>query len=203
MAKLLIVDDHEVVRSGLKRLLENNVLISEIYECSSGEEAFRFLFNTNIDIIIMDISMPGKGGIESTQQIRKRYSTIKIIILSMHDNPMIIKKAISAGANAYILKNEISDNLLVAIDKLLHGSDTIPPSIKYIDKKNNILELLNDKEFEIFISISNGEDLKKISENLNISYKSVANYQTSIKRKLSIKNTLDFYNLAKENNLLG
>jgi DNA-binding NarL/FixJ family response regulator len=203
MAKLLIVDDHEVVRSGLKRLLENNVLISEIYECSSGEEAFRFLFNTNIDIIIMDISMPGKGGIESTQQIRKRYSTIKIIILSMHDNPMIIKKAISAGANAYILKNEISDNLLVAIDKLLHGSDTIAPSIKYIDKKNNILELLNDKEFEIFISISNGEDLKKISENLNISYKSVANYQTSIKRKLSIKNTLDFYNLAKENNLLG
>lgn len=203
MAKLLIVDDHEVVRSGLKRLLENNVLISEIYECSSGEEAFRFLFNTNIDIIIMDISMPGKGGIESTQQIRKRYSTIKIIILSMHDNPMIIKKAISAGANAYILKNEISDNLLVAIDKLLHGSDIIAPSIKYIDKKNNILELLNDKEFEIFISISNGEDLKKISENLNISYKSVANYQTSIKRKLSIKNTLDFYNLAKENNLLG
>ena len=203
MAKLLIVDDHEVVRSGLKRLLENNVLISEIYECSSGEEAFRFLFNTNIDIIIMDISMPGKGGIESTQQIRKRYSTIKIIILSMHDNPMIIKKAISAGANGYILKNEISDNLLVAIDKLLHGSDTIAPSIKYIVKKDNILELLNDKEFEIFISISNGEDLKKISENLNISYKSVANYQTSIKRKLSIKNTLDFYNLAKENNLLG
>jgi DNA-binding NarL/FixJ family response regulator len=203
MAKLLIVDDHEVVRSGLKRLLENNVLISEIYECSSGEEAFRFLFNTNIDIIIMDISMPGKGGIESTQQIRKRYSTIKIIILSMHDNPMIIKKAISAGANAYILKNEISDNLLVAIDKLLHGSDTIAPSIKYIDKKNNILELLNDKEFEIFISISNGEDLKKISENLNISYKSVANYQTSIKKKLTIKNTLDFHNLAKENNLLG
>jgi DNA-binding NarL/FixJ family response regulator len=120
----------------------------------------------------------------------------------MHDNPMMVSKAISAGANAYILKNEISDNLLSAVDKLIHGSSLVTPSVKF-DNTNNILKRLSDKEFEIFISISNGEDLKKISKNLNISYKSVANYQTSIKRKLSIKNALDFYNLAKENNLLN
>ena len=202
MKRLLIVDDHEVVRSGLKRLLENNKDISHIAECASGEEAYSYLYDNETHIIIMDISMPGKGGIEATQQIKKRYPEIKIIILSMHDNPMIISKAISAGANAYILKNEISDNLLDALDKLIHGSSLVTPSVKF-DNTNNILKLLNDKEFEIFISISNGEDLKKISKNLNISYKSVANYQTSIKKKLSIKNALDFYNLAKENNLLN
>ena len=202
MKRLLIVDDHEVVRSGLKRLLENNKDISHIAECASGEEAYSYLYNNETHIIIMDISMPGKGGIEATQQIKKRYPEIKIIILSMHDNPMMVSKAISAGANAYILKNEISDNLLDALDKLIHGSSLVTPSVKF-DNTNNILKLLNDKEFEIFISISNGEDLKKISKNLNISYKSVANYQTSIKKKLSIKNALDFYNLAKENNLLN
>ena len=202
MKRLLIVDDHEVVRSGLKRLLENNKNISHIAECSSGEEAYSYLYDNEIHIIIMDISMPGKGGIEATQQIKKRYPEIKIIILSMHDNPMMVSKAISAGANAYILKNEISDNLLDALDKLIHGSSLVTPSVKF-DNTNNILKLLSDKEFEIFISISNGEDLKKISKNLNISYKSVANYQTSIKKKLSIKNALDFYNLAKENNLLN
>jgi len=202
MKRLLIVDDHEVVRSGLKRLLENNKDISHIAECASGEEAYSYLYDNEVHIIIMDISMPGKGGIETTQQIKKRYPEIKIIILSMHDNPMMVSKAISAGANAYILKNEISDNLLDALDKLIHGSSLVTPSVKF-DNTNNILKLLSDKEFEIFISISNGEDLKKISKNLNISYKSVANYQTSIKKKLSIKNALDFYNLAKENNLLN
>ena len=202
MKRLLIVDDHEVVRSGLRRLLENNKDISHIAECASGEEAYSYLYDNETHIIIMDISMPGKGGIETTQQIKKRYPEIKIIILSMHDNPMMVSKAISAGANAYILKNEISDNLLDALDKLIHGSSLVTPSVKF-DNTNNILKLLNDKEFEIFISISNGEDLKKISKNLNISYKSVANYQTSIKKKLSIKNALDFYNLAKENNLLN
>ena len=202
MKRLLIIDDHEVVRSGLKRLLENNKDISHIAECASGEEAYSYLYDNEIHIIIMDISMPGKGGIEATQQIKKRYPEIKIIILSMHDNPMMVSKAISAGANAYILKNEISDNLLDALDKLIHGSSLVTPSVKF-DNTNNILKLLSDKEFEIFISISNGEDLKKIGKNLNISYKSVANYQTSIKKKLSIKNALDFYNLAKENNLLN
>ena len=202
MKRLLIVDDHEVVRSGLRRLLENNKDISHIAECASGEEAYSYLYHNETHIIIMDISMPGKGGIEATQQIKKRYPEIKIIILSMHDNPIMVSKAISAGANAYILKNEISDNLLDALDKLIHGSSLVTPSVKF-DNTNNILKLLNDKEFEIFISISNGEDLKKISKNLNISYKSVANYQTSIKKKLSIKNALDFYNLAKENNLLN
>ena len=177
MKRLLIVDDHEVVRSGLKRLLENNKDISHIAECASGEEAYSYLYDNEIHIIIMDISMPGKGGIEATQEIKKRYPEIKIIILSMHDNPMMVSKAISAGANAYILKNEISDNLLDALDKLIHGSSLVTPSVKF-DNTNNILKLLNDKEFEIFISISNGEDLKKISKNLNISYKSVANYKT-------------------------
>lgn len=202
MIKLLIVDDHEVVRSGLRRMLENNEEITDIAECKTGEEAYSYLYDNKIDIIIMDISMPGKGGIESTKQIKKRYPEIKIIILSMHDNPLIVNKAILAGANAYILKNEISDNLLGALDSLINGSKVITPKIEYLDK-DNILDSLNDKEFEIFISISNGEDLKEISKNLNISYKSVANYQTSIKKKLSIKNTLDFYNLAKENNLIN
>ena len=201
MAKLLIVDDHEVVRSGLRRMLEGNDAISDISDCASGEEAYAFLFKNSIDIIIMDISMPGKGGLEATAQIKKRYPAIKIIILSMHDNSMIINKAIDGGADAYILKNELSDNLIDTINKVLSGSQTIMPSVN-LKENDQKLEQLNNKEFEIFISIANGEDLKDIATKLNISYKTAANYQTSIKQKLDIKNTLDFYNIAKTNDLL-
>jgi len=117
LSRLLIVDDHAIVRDGLRRLLESMSSICHIEECSSGEEAYQYLQNNSTDIVIMDISMPGKGGLESTSLIKKRYPKIKVLILSMHDSSLMIQKAKNAGANGYIFKNEISDNLLKGIQK--------------------------------------------------------------------------------------
>ena len=202
MTDLLIVDDHEIVRAGIKRLVENTPNLNIVADLGSGEEAYQFLHKNNVDLIIMDVSMPGKGGIETTNQIKKRYPKIKILMLSMHDNAMIIEKAMKAGADGYILKNDLSDDLLNAVEKVMNNEIIISASVDVDEFKDSLIKDLNNKEFEIFKSLASGEDLLTIAEKLNISYKTAANYQTSIKQKLNVKNILDFYNLAKENKML-
>ena len=202
MTDLLIVDDHEIVRAGIKRLFENTPNLNIVADLGSGEEAYQFLHKNTVDLIIMDVSMPGKGGIETTNQIKKRYPKIKILMLSMHDNAMIIEKAMKAGADGYILKNDLSDDLLNAVEKVMNNETIISASVDIDEFKDSLIKDLNNKEFEIFKSLASGEDLLSIAEKLNISYKTAANYQTSIKQKLNIKNILDFYNLAKENKIL-
>ena len=202
MTDLLIVDDHEIVRAGIKRLFENTPNLNIVADLGSGEEAYQFLHKNTVDLIIMDVSMPGKGGIETTNQIKKRYPKIKILMLSMHDNAMIIEKAMKAGADGYILKNDLSDDLLNAVEKVMNNETIISASVDIDEFKDSLIKDLNNKEFEIFKSLASGEDLLSISEKLNISYKTAANYQTSIKQKLNVKNILDFYNLAKENKIL-
>jgi DNA-binding NarL/FixJ family response regulator len=202
MTDLLIVDDHEIVRAGIKRLVENTPNLNIVADLGSGEEAYQFLQKNTVDLIIMDVSMPGKGGIETTNQIKKRYPKIKILMLSMHDNAMIIEKAIKAGADGYILKNDLSDDLLNAVEKVMNNETIISASVDVDEFKDSLIKDLNNKEFEIFKSLASGEDLITIAEKLNISYKTAANYQTSIKQKLNVKNILDFYNLAKENKIL-
>ena len=202
MTDLLIVDDHEIVRAGIKRLFENTPNLNIVADLGSGEEAYQFLQKNTVDMIIMDVSMPGKGGIETTNQIKKRYPKIKILMLSMHDNAMIIEKAMKAGADGYILKNDLSDDLLNAVEKVMNNEIIISASVDVDEFKDSLIKDLNNKEFEIFKSLASGEDLLSISEKLNISYKTAANYQTSIKQKLNVKNILDFYNLAKKNKIL-
>ena len=202
MTDLLIVDDHEIVRAGIKRLFENTPNLNIVADLGSGEEAYQFLHKNTVDLIIMDVSMPGKGGIETTNQIKKRYPKIKILMLSMHDNAMIIEKAMNAGADGYILKNDLSDDLLNAVEKVMNNETIISASVDVDEFKDSLIKDLNNKEFEIFKSLASGEDLLTIADKLNISYKTAANYQTSIKQKLNVKNILDFYNLAKVNKIL-
>ena len=202
MTDLLIVDDHEIVRAGIKRLFEHTPNLNIVAGLGSGEEAYQFLQKNTVDMIIMDVSMPGKGGIETTHQIKKRYPKIKILMLSMHDNAMIIEKAMKAGADGYILKNDLSDDLLNAVEKVMNNETIISASVDVDEFKDSLIKDLNNKEFEIFKSLASGEDLLSIADKLNISYKTAANYQTSIKQKLNVKNILDFYNLAKENKIL-
>ena len=158
----------------------------------------------NVDVVIMDLSMPGKGGIESTRQIKKQFPKINILILSMHDNPTMAKKVMDAGATGYILKNDIADDLINAIycvnKSEIIFSRTIEKSLE--SSNESILNKLNDKELEILSALAKGNDLKNIANDINISYKTAANYQTSIKQKLKLKTSMDLYRIAKDNGLV-
>ena len=204
MINLLLVDDHDIVRTGLKRLLENQKNINIVGDLGTGEAAYQFVRENEVDVIIMDLSMPGKGGIESTRQIKKQFPNINILILSMHDNATIAKKVIDAGATGYILKNDIAEELVNAIYSVSNSkvvfSELIKKSMEF--ESENTLSVLNDKELEILKSLARGEDLKNIAKDINISYKTAANYQTSIKQKLKLKTSIELFQIAKDNDLV-
>jgi len=197
MKKLLLVDDHEVVRSGLKTLL-SNLSFDVIDEACSGKKAYEMAQNNQYDLIIMDISMDGISGLDAVSKILNRIPQQNILILSMHDSDLVIQKAKNAGAKGYVTKSDISDNLIKAIQSIDSGKDFFPETLSSL----NPIDQLNEREFEVFKMIASGFNLADIANDLDISQKTVANYQTSIKQKLKLTNPIEFYKLAVEYKLI-
>ena len=197
MKKLLLVDDHEVVRSGLKTLL-SNLSFDVIDEATSGKKAYEMAQNNQYDLIIMDISMDGISGLEAMSKILNRIPQQNILILSMHDSDLVIQKAKNAGAKGYVTKSDISDNLIKAIQSIDSGQDFFPQTLSSL----NPIDQLNEREFAVFKMIASGFNLADIANDLDISQKTVANYQTSIKQKLKLTNPIEFYKLAIEYKLI-
>ena len=197
MKKILLVDDHEVVRSGLKTLL-SNLSFDVIDEAGSGKKAYEMAQNNQYDLIIMDISMDGISGLDAMSKILNRIPQQNILILSMHDSDLVIQKAKNAGAKGYVTKSDISDNLIKAIQSIDSGQDFFPQTLSSL----NPIDQLNEREFAVFKMIASGFNLADIANDLDISQKTVANYQTSIKQKLKLTNPIEFYKLAIEYKLI-
>ena len=198
MKKLLLVDDHAIVRSGLRTLFVNQNLFDEIDEAENGKLAYELSKKNDFDLIIMDVSMQGVSGIDSAAKILKFNSKQNILILTMHDSDLMIKKAKKMGVKGFVMKSDISENLIEAVVNILDGANFFPESLDEF----NPIEILNEREFEVFKMVASGQSLVTIAENLNISMKTVSNYQTSIKQKLNLSNPIDFYKLALEFNLI-
>jgi len=197
MKSLLLVDDHKIVRSGLKTLL-SNLNFDRIDEADSGKMAYALAQENSYSLIIMDISMEGMSGLDALSKIINRLPKQKILILSMHDSDLVIEKSKKLGAMGFVTKSDISDNLFQAVEQILSGQYFFP-EIKISDSR---LNELNEREFEIFKMIASGKTIKNIAADMNISQKTAANYQTSIKQKLAIDNPIEFYKLAVELNLI-
>ena len=197
MKNLLLVDDHKIVRSGLKTLL-SDLNFDQIDEADSGKVAYALSQENSYSLIIMDISMEGMSGLDALSKIITRIPKQKILILSMHDSDLVIEKAKKLGAMGFVTKSDISDNLFQAVEQILNGEYFFPET-KTSDSQ---LNQLNEREFEIFKMIASGKSIKNIATDMNISQKTVANYQTSIKQKLEIDNPIEFYKLAVELNLI-
>jgi len=197
MKNLLLVDDHKIVRSGLKTLL-SDFNFDQIDEADSGRVAYSLAQENSYSLIIMDISMEGMSGLDALSKIINRLPKQKILILSMHDSDLVIEKAKKLGAMGFVTKSDISDNLFQAVEQILNGGSFFPET----KTSDNQLNELNEREFEIFKMIASGKTIKNIAADMNISQKTVANYQTSIKQKLEIDNPIEFYKLAVELNLI-
>ena len=197
MKNLLLVDDHKIVRSGLKTLL-SDLNFDQIDEADSGRVAYTLAQENSYSLIIMDISMEGMSGLDALSKIITRIPKQKILILSMHDSDLVIEKAKKLGAMGFVTKSDISDNLFQAVEQILNGQNFFPET----KTSDNQLNQLNEREFEIFKMIASGKTIKNIATDMNISQKTVANYQTSIKQKLEIDNPIEFYKLAVELNLI-
>ncbi len=206
--RIMLVDDHTVVRAGVRRLLEQESRFLVVAECESGERAYQQFGEYLPDITVMDLSMPGMGGMEAIGRIIARYPMAKLLVLSMHENAAFASQALKAGARGYLAKNGLAEELVGALESIANGQTYINANIskkitqQFLSNENNPLQQLSAREFEIFRLLAEGSDSNLIASTLNISSKTVANYQTSIKQKLGLNNSVELVRLAIRSGLI-
>ena len=194
---IVLVDDHAVVRAGVRRLLEQEPLFEVIGEAESGEKAYQILAELKPDVMVMDLSMPGMGGLEAIRRILMRYEKAKILVLSMHEDLSFANQALKLGAKGYLTKNTLADDLVKSIETVTQGdvflSDEIAKkmAMQSISGNQDPVHELSAREFEIFRLLAEGLDIDAIASTLNISSKTVSNYQTMIKQKLDINTPIE------------
>ncbi|MDJ0832367.1 MAG: response regulator transcription factor [Gammaproteobacteria bacterium] len=198
--KVLLVDDHPVVRKGLRFLLEakHNYQISE---ADSAEEAYQLYKQLCPDVVILDISMPGMGGIEGLRRLKKRYPDACVLLLSMYDDLSFVTRALEMGAQGYVSKNSAETSLAMAIETALRGKTYISEEISaQLDlnqrKLSNHGRLLSTREFEIFRLLAEGRSPMEIADDLNLSPKTVSNHRSKLMEKLNLHSTAELVRYA-------
>ena len=199
---IVLVDDHAVVRAGVRRLLEQETLFEVIGEAESGEKAYQIFGELKPDVMVMDLSMPGMGGLEAIRRILMRYEKAKILVLSMHEDLSFANQALKLGAKGYLTKNTLADDLVKSIETVTQGdvflSDEIAKkmAMQSISGNQDPVHELSAREFEIFRLLAEGLDIAAIASTLNVSSKTVSNYQTMIKQKLNINTPIELIRYA-------
>lgn len=206
---ILLVDDHAIVREGYRSLLNRQPGFNIIAEAETGEEAYTLFRQHNPDLVLLDLSLPGKGGLATLCQIRKLSPKAKVIIFSMHQNPAIAKKAIEAGAVGYITKSSNPSTLLKAVKDTMNGGISISDDItkalalESLQGSKILINSLSTREFEILQMLVNGTSKKEVADTLCISQKTVSNHYYLIKSKLNAKNDIELIRTATEAGLVS
>ena len=208
--KVILVDDHAVVRAGYKILLRNNENINVVAETSTGEDAIILSDKYQPDVIVMDISLPGMSGINAIRSIVKKNNNIKILVFSMHEEVVFVERAFQAGAIGYMTKSTDPEMLSKAISQVAQGKKYLDDELKQkmtyeYEKSRDSDALLSDlsaREFQIFCLLAEGLNTNEISKQLNISYKTAANYSTQIKNKLNATTVADIARIAIRSNII-
>jgi DNA-binding NarL/FixJ family response regulator len=201
---VILVDDHAVVRAGFRLLLATEENIDVIAEAERGEQALQLYGELQPDVIVMDLSMAGIGGLEATRRLVLRDEKAKIIVFSVHHEKVYVQRALNAGAKGYICKHAHPDVLITAIKKVANGEIYIEPNL--IDELNsNFQTIVNDfspREFDVFLLLAKGLTAHHISDKLCLSYKTAANYGTNIRNKLGVNSSAELAHIALSLNLM-
>jgi two-component system invasion response regulator UvrY len=206
--KVVLVDDHAAVRTGFRLLLESAGDIEVIAEMDSGEAINQQIGKISPDVIVMDLSMQGMGGIEAIRRVRLKNAKVRILVFTMHDNVAFVEQAMDAGANGYITKNNAGNVLVQAIRKVHAGEGYVDEKLtEQLSLRQNlgtgtVLGSLSRREFQIFCKFAEGLSVQEIADELSLSIKTVANYQTQIKEKLGISSTAELVKLAIANGVI-
>jgi DNA-binding NarL/FixJ family response regulator len=207
---VLLVDDHAVVRAGFRMLLSQSPRIGVIHEAECGEQACQLYAEQGADVVIMDLGLPGIGGLAAIRRIRSRNATARILAFSVHDQPVYVLRALEAGASGYVGKSAAPDILLDAVIHVARGERYIAPEIarlmgtygRSVEAPPNALDALSAREFDVFLELARGHTTRDIAEKLRLGYKTVANYSTQIKLKLGAQTSADLARLAYQYEVL-
>jgi len=206
--RVLLVDDHPIVRQGLALLIDREADLSVCGEAEGAHSAFHAIATLRPDIVVLDISLSGPDGLDVLKEIRMKTTNLPVLILSMHDESIYAERAMRAGANGYIMKQEATEKVLVAIRRILQGdvylSDRLTTTMlqQYVrgasTAKSSPLVNLTDRELEVFRLIGEGHGTRQIADELHLSVKTIESYQAHIKEKLALRNARELVQHAIE-----
>ena len=209
MLRILVADDHEVVRKGLAKVLSETLQPVKIDEAGNGQEAVSKASKTEYDLVVLDMKMPGKSGLDVLKELKQHRPKLPVLILSMLPEEQFAIRAIRAGASGYLTKDAAGDELVLAIRKALKGERYISGSLAEIlagdldgDSEKPPHEILSDREYQVMLMIASGKPVGAIAKELCLSVKTISSYRTNILLKTRMKNNAEITHYAIQNNLV-
>ena len=205
---VMLVDDHAVVRMGFRLLLEGAEDIGVCAEAESGEEATRRYGEVMPDVVVMDVSMPGIGGLEAVSRILAKHPHARILVLSAHEDTILPKRMLKAGAVGYLSKRSAAEELIQAIRQVASGKPFLEArlaqemAVQQVTGVQNPIEVLSDREFEVFMHLARGETVAEIAKALFLSPRTVGTHLYNIKQKLNASNAAELTLIAMHSGLL-
>ena len=207
--RILIVDDHPIVRQGLRQTLTDAAEIGEIAEAGTPQEALDLVRLGKWDAVILDIGLPGRGGLEVLKDIKREVPKLPVLILSMHAEDQYAVRTVRAGAAGYLTKGAATENLIEAVRKVAAGGRYISPEVAdrlanelTVDADRPLHASLSDREFDVLRSIASGHTVGDIADRLSLSVKTVSTYRAHILEKMHLKNNAELMHYVLTNHLL-
>lgn len=208
MIKVMLADDHAVVRMGFRLLLEGSPDIRVVAEAETGEEAVRRFAEVKPDVVVLDLSMPGIGGLEALSRILARESGAKVLVLTAHEDAMHAKRVLRAGALGYLSKRSAAEELIQAIRQVWAGRTFLEPAIaqqlavQQLTGERNPVDMLSEKEFKVFLALARGQSVADIAEVMSLSPRTIGTHLYNIKQKLGASNSAELAIVAMRHGLL-
>ncbi|MEZ0233248.1 MAG: response regulator [Methylophilaceae bacterium] len=205
---VMLVDDHAVVRMGFKMLLESAPDIKVVAEAENGEQGVKMYMEHHPDVVVMDITMPGIGGLEAIERIMAKDSHARLLVLSAHEDSVHPKRVLNAGALGYLTKRSAAEELIKAIrtvagrKRYLEASIAQQMAIQQLSGETNPVDVLSDREFEVFMALAKGKTTNDIAETLSLSPRTVGTHLYNIKQKLNANNSAEIALIAMRSGLI-
>ncbi len=208
LLRVVIADDHAVVRTGYRRLLELEPGLTVVAEFGDGDSAYAWLVDHAADVLILDLSMPGRGGLATLQRLHQRLPLLRVLVFTMHAHPTLAAQALKAGASGYLTKSSPPESLIDAVHAVAAGECPLSPEIQQglygtQTRRASPHEMLSPREFDIFLLLAQGLSVELIAKQRDLSIKTAANYQTTIRQKIGLSSALEMYFYVQTHGLLA
>lgn len=209
MIRILIVDDHAVVRAGIKHFIDDVPKMEVAGEAATADAAIRLLRAQEFDVVLLDIGMPDKSGVEILAQIKRERPKLPVLILSMHPESRYAVQLLRGGASGYVQKEALGTDLIEAIETAVRGHKYISPVVADLltadmskEEERPLHETLSAREFDVFMRLGNGQGITKIAQDVNLSVKTVSTYRNRVLEKMNMASNADIIYYAIKQNLI-
>src|SRR5580658_8306879 len=209
MTRILVADDHPLLRSGLRQVLSQEPDLTVAGEAENSEQVLQQISERDWDIVVLDITMPGRGGLDVLREIRRQRPELPVLVLSMHSEDQFAVRVIKAGANGYLSKETAGTELVTAIRKVLTGKKYVSPNLAEMladaldsDIARPLHASLSDREFQVLCQIASGKTVSQIAQETSLSVKTVSTYRSRVLEKMKMRNNSELTRYALQNGLV-